>query len=139
MSIGTRSFTYNFWRPVTAIRNGDNDANDATERDCELDAVECHADASGISVAGRPFSPACPSAILESVFGPKPAVPYTVTDFNNPKLKRPFTDIAQMADEHANVRDLGRHPLPELAGSRPTDMGRKIAAYLIENSLKPRW
>ena len=26
-------FTYNFWRPVTAIRNGDMDGNDATERD----------------------------------------------------------------------------------------------------------
>ena len=26
-------FTYNFWRPVTAIRNGDQDGNDATERD----------------------------------------------------------------------------------------------------------
>jgi PAP2 superfamily len=26
-------YTYNFWRPVTAIRNGDTDGNDATDRD----------------------------------------------------------------------------------------------------------
>src|SRR5882724_7965357 len=26
-------FQYNFWRPITAIRNGDQDGNDATERD----------------------------------------------------------------------------------------------------------
>ena len=26
-------YAYNFWRPVTAIRNGDTDGNDATERD----------------------------------------------------------------------------------------------------------
>jgi hypothetical protein len=26
-------YTYNFWRPVTAIRNGDMDGNDATDRD----------------------------------------------------------------------------------------------------------
>ena len=26
-------YHYNFWRPVTAIRNGDADGNDATERD----------------------------------------------------------------------------------------------------------
>jgi hypothetical protein len=26
-------YAYNFWRPVTAIRNGDKDGNDATERD----------------------------------------------------------------------------------------------------------
>jgi hypothetical protein len=26
-------YHYNFWRPITAIRNGDNDGNDATARD----------------------------------------------------------------------------------------------------------
>ncbi len=26
-------YAYNFWRPITAIRNGDIDGNDATERD----------------------------------------------------------------------------------------------------------
>jgi hypothetical protein len=26
-------YQYNFWRPITAIRNGDKDGNDATERD----------------------------------------------------------------------------------------------------------
>jgi hypothetical protein len=28
-------YTYNFWRPVTAIRNGDIDGHDATERDAQ--------------------------------------------------------------------------------------------------------
>ena len=45
-------FTYNFWRPVTAIRNGDQDGNDATERDAGVDLIQRHPDASGISVAG---------------------------------------------------------------------------------------
>src|SRR5882762_1248999 len=38
-------FTYNFWRPVTAIRNGDQDGNDATERDAgwvPLNATPMH-------------------------------------------------------------------------------------------------
>jgi hypothetical protein len=26
-------YTFNFWRPITAIRNGDEDGNDATDRD----------------------------------------------------------------------------------------------------------
>ena len=26
-------YQYGFWRPITAIRNGDKDGNDATERD----------------------------------------------------------------------------------------------------------
>jgi hypothetical protein len=43
-------FTYNFWRPVTAIRNGDMDGNDARTRS-RLDSPQRHADASGIPVA----------------------------------------------------------------------------------------
>ena len=33
MAVFDAKYTYNFWRPVTAIRNGDADGNDATERD----------------------------------------------------------------------------------------------------------
>lgn len=46
-------FTYNFWRPVTAIRNGDMDGNDATERDpgwAPLNATPMHP---GIPIAGE--------------------------------------------------------------------------------------
>jgi hypothetical protein len=129
-------FTYNFWRPITAIRNGDNDGNDATERD-----------PSWLPLNDTPMHPEYPSqasiiagmavAVFESVFGPKPAIPYTVTDVNNPSLKRQFTGVAQMGEEHANVRVWGgihfRNSLEVADG-----MGRKITAYLIDNSLKPR-
>jgi hypothetical protein len=33
MATAEAKFHYNFWRPITAIRNADNDGNDATERD----------------------------------------------------------------------------------------------------------
>jgi hypothetical protein len=33
IAIFDAKYTYNFWRPITAIRNGDLDSNDATERD----------------------------------------------------------------------------------------------------------
>ena len=60
----------------------------------------------------------------------------TVTDFADPKIKRDFANIVEMADEQANVRVWGgihfRNSLQ--VGD---DMGRKISAYLIENSLKP--
>jgi hypothetical protein len=127
-------FTYNFWRPITAIRNGDTDANDATERD-----------AGWTPLNDTPMHPEYPSqasiicgmavGILESVFGSKPAIPFTVTDFNNPNLKRNFDSIAQMGEEHVNVRIWGgihfRNSL-EVADA----MGKKIAAHLIENSLQ---
>jgi hypothetical protein len=128
-------FAYNFWRPVTAIRNGDMDGNDATERDpswTPLNDTPMHPEypsqaaiISGVSVG-----------ILESVFGAKPAIPFTTTDLFDPNLKRPFNSIAAMADEHANVRIWGGiHFRNSLEVGY--DMGRKIAEYLIANSLKP--
>ena len=76
-------YHYNFWRPVTAIRNADQDGNDATERD-----------AGWTSFNPTPMHPEYPSqatynavtavAILESVFGPLKAIPFTATDVRDP-------------------------------------------------------
>ncbi len=53
-------YHYNFWRPATAIRNGDKDGNDRTERD-----------ASWVSFIDSPMHPEYPSAhsILASAVG----------------------------------------------------------------------
>jgi hypothetical protein len=127
-------FLYNFWRPVTAIRNGDLDGNDATERE-----------AGWTSLNSNPMHPEYPSAagivggvgagILESVFGTS-AVAFTVSDLADPRLTRQFTSIAQLAQEQREVRIWGgihfRNSL--VVGD---EMGRKIAAYLVANSMKP--
>jgi hypothetical protein len=62
-------FTYHFWRPVTAIRNGDMDGNDATERDpswTPLNTTPMHPEypSQAAIVAGVAVS------VLESVYGP---------------------------------------------------------------------
>jgi hypothetical protein len=128
-------FTYNFWRPLTAIRNGDMDGNDATERD-----------PSWTPLNDTPMHPEYPSqaaiingvavGVLESVFGPKPAIPFTTADLFDPNLKRQFDGIAELDEEHRNVRIWGgihfRNSLDV-----GYDMGKKIAAYLVDNSLKP--
>src|SRR5262249_8277751 len=127
-------FLYNFWRPVTAIRNGDLDGNDATERD-----------ASWTSLNTNPMHPEYPSAagivagvgagVLESVFSTGP-VTFTVSDLTDPRLTRQFTSIARLAQEQSEVRIWGgihfRNSL--VVGD---EMGRKIAAYLVANSMKP--
>ena len=128
-------FTYNFWRPVTAIRNGDMDGNDATERDpgwTPLEPTPMHPEypsqatiAAGVAVG-----------VLESVFGSKPVVTITATEFTDPTLTRQFNSVSQMAEEHANVRIWGGiHFRNSLEVGY--DMGKKMAAYLIDNSLKP--
>jgi hypothetical protein len=128
-------FTYHFWRPVTAIRNGDRDDNDATERDpgwTSFNATPMHPEypSQAAIVAGMAVG------VLEAVFGPQPALPVTATDLMDPKLTRPFNSIAQMAAEHKDVRVWGGiHFRNSLDVGE--DMGRKIAAYLVEHALTP--
>jgi hypothetical protein len=128
-------FTYNFWRPVTAIRNGDKDGNEATERDAgwtPLNATPMHPEypSQAAIVAGSAVG------ILESLFGPNPAIPVVAADLNDPKLTRQFKNIAELSDEQKNVRIWGGiHFRNSLEVGE--DMGRKIAAYLVDNSLKP--
>jgi hypothetical protein len=128
-------YTYNLWRPVTAIRNGDKDDNDATERD-----------ASWTSFNPTPMHPEYPSqatinatiasAVLESVFGPVTAIPFTATDVRDPKRTRQFASLADMAEEQKNVRVWGGVHY-RFAIRTSEDVGRKVAAYMIENTLKP--
>ena len=128
-------FTYNYWRPVTAIRNGDQDGNDATERD-----------ASWTPLNATPMHPEYPSqaAILASVlrtvvernFGAN-AGPVTITDTANPQLKRTFANIGDLAREMNEVRVWGGvHFRTSLDTS--TDMGRRIADDVINTFMKPK-
>jgi hypothetical protein len=128
-------YHYNFWRPVTAIRNGDKDGNDATERD-----------AGWTSFIPTPMHPEYPSqatinatiatSILESVFGPVNTIPFTATDVRDPKQTRQFGSVADMAEEHKNVRVWGGVHY-RFAIRTSEEMGRKLATYMIENTLKP--
>ena len=128
-------FTYNFWRPVTAIRNGDQDGNDATERDAgwtSFNAVPMHPEypsQAGI-VAGAAIG------VLEAVFGPKPASAVIVTDLMDSKLQRRYANPQEVVEETKEVRIWGGiHFRNSLEVGY--DMGRRIADFLVENSLKP--
>jgi hypothetical protein len=128
-------YHYNFWRPVTAIRNADQDGNDATERD-----------AGWTSFNPTPMHPEYPSqatynavtavTILELVVGPVNAIPFTATDVRDPKRTRKFASLTDMAEEHKNVRVWGGvHYSFALRASE--GVAPKAAAYLMENTLKP--
>jgi len=128
-------FLYNSWRPITAIRNGDMDGNDATERDAgwtPLNATPMHPEYP--SQAG--INSGAAVAVLESVLGKGPAS-FTVTDQSDPKLQRRFTSIAQMGEEQKAVRVWGgvnfRNSL-EVGDA----MGRKIADRLVGNYITGR-
>ena len=40
MAVFDAKYHYDFWRPITAIRNGDNDDNPATERDAAWQPID---------------------------------------------------------------------------------------------------
>jgi len=127
-------YHYNSWRPLTAIRNGDQDGNDATERD-----------AGWMPLNPTPMHPEYPSqaginsgaavGVLQAVFGKGP-VGFVVTDLEDPKKQRRYSSVAQMGDEHKSVRIWGgihfRNSL-EVGDA----MGRKIADHLLANTIKP--
>jgi hypothetical protein len=128
-------FQYNRWRPVTAIRNGDLDGNDATERDpgwTPLNATPMHPEyPSQAAIFGSVVA-----GVFEAVFGATPGVAVVVTDSADPKLTRQFETFAAIVEETRVVRIWGgihfRHSL-EVSDV----MGRQIASYLVANSLRP--
>ena len=84
----------------------------------------------------RPTTPPPRSAVLELVFGPVKAIPFTATDVRDPKRTRQFASLADMAEEHKNVRVWGGvHYRFAIRASE--DVAPKVTAYLIENTLKP--
>ena len=127
-------FQYNFWRPVTAIRNGDQDGNEATERDAgwlPLNVTPMHPEYP--SQAG--INAGAARGILESVFGNGPES-FVATDIADARLSRQFASFGQMAEEHKEVRIWGGiHFRNSLDVGEA--MGRKIADHLVANFLKP--
>jgi hypothetical protein len=127
-------FQYNFWRPITAIRNGDQDSNDATERDAgwqPLNTTPMHPEYP--SQAG--INAGAAQGVLEAVFG-SGTESFVATDTSDARLSRQFTSFAQMTQEHEEVRIWGgihfRNSL-EVGDA----MGRKIADHLVANYMKP--
>ena len=96
-------YHYNFWRPVTAIRNGDLDGNDATERD-----------PSWTPFIDTPMHPEYPCAhcivsgavgtVLQAEIGTGPMPALTTTSVTAKGAARSWTKIDDIMQEVANAR-----------------------------------
>jgi hypothetical protein len=99
-------YTYNFWRPVTAIRNGDRDGNDATERD-----------ASWLPLIDTPMHPEYPCAhcivsatvatVLTAALAGKPSPTLTSTSYLAPGKTRTWDSPDAFMQEVALARIYG--------------------------------
>jgi hypothetical protein len=134
LAVFDSKYAYNFWRPVTAIRNGDQDGNDATERDERWEPF-----------IPTPMHPEYPCAhctlqsaaatTLAAVFGNEiPEVKLTST--SAPGETRIFTKLSDYVEEVINARIYdGVHY--RTSGEAGAQIGRQIGEYVMANHLKP--
>lgn len=105
-------YAFNFWRPVTAIRNGDVDGNDATAPDLAW-----------LPFVDTPHHPEYPcahcisagavAAVLEAEFGTGRIDPIAMTSATAPGVTHRWQRIADYVTEVNHAR-LGRYPLPHI-------------------------
>jgi len=128
-------YTFNFWRPITAIRNGDIDGNDATGRQADWEPL-----------LETPLHPEYPCAhcinssgvatVLESEFGAGPVPTITMTSPTAPGVVRKWTTIREWSDEVAAARIYaGLHYRNSTVVGKA--MGRKIGELAVRHYLQP--
>jgi hypothetical protein len=129
VAIFDAKYRYNFWRPVTAIRNGDLDGNNSTERDPTWEPL-----------INTPMHPEYPCAhctfqstaasVLEAFFG-SDAATFKLTSTTAPGVTRSFTKLSDYVAEVVNARIYdGVHY--RTSGEVGAAMGRNIGQYTCE-------
>jgi hypothetical protein len=127
-------YTYNFWHPLTAIRNGDIDGNDATTRDPGWEPL-----------INTPLHPEYPCAhcinsgaaraVLEFEFGTGPN-PLTMTSPTAPGVTHKWASIGDYAEEVSLARICGGvHYRNSIVVGKA--MGKAIGELAVQNYLKP--
>jgi hypothetical protein len=129
-------YHYNFWRPITAIRNGDIDGNDATERD-----------PAWTPLIDTPMHPEYPCAhcivagtvgtVLQAEIGTGPTPTLTTTSDTANGATRSWTNIDDFIHEVANARiyDGVHYRTSTEVG---TAMGKDVGALAVTKYLQPR-
>ena len=128
-------YHYNFWRPITAIRNGDIDGNDLTEREATWQPID-----------NTPMHPEYPCAhcilsgtiagVVKTALGSEDIPEIAITSPTAPGVTHRFTNMTAFADEVANARIWsGFHY--RFSTRVGTDMGLKIGEYVVKNVMQP--
>jgi len=128
-------YHYNFWRPITAIRNGDIDENPATDREATWQPIDntpmhpeypcAHCILSG-SVAG----------VVKAVLGGEDIPEVAMTSTTAPGVTHRWTNLTAFTEEVANARIwAGFHY--RFSTRVGTNMGHQIGEYVVKNVMQP--
>ncbi|HXX30181.1 MAG TPA: vanadium-dependent haloperoxidase [Myxococcaceae bacterium] len=135
IAVFAAKYTYNFWRPITAIRDGDMDQNDATQ-----------ADPTWLALIDTPMHPEYPcahcinagaaGAILEAEFGSGKVRAFRVTSPGSPRTPHSWQRVSDFVDEVSNARVWGgvHFRNSTVVG---TAMGRKVGELVWQKVLRP--
>jgi PAP2 superfamily len=128
-------YTYNFWRPVTAIRAGDSDNNPETVGDPNW-LPEAGKTAPDPSYPGAHAVISAAAADVLISFFERDRFDLTVTSEVLPGVERSFTSFSSAAEEATLSRIFaGQHFRFDLTtGQR---LGREIADFVVDNFLAP--
>ncbi len=129
-------YTYNLWRPVTAIRAGDSDSNPETAADPNwLPEVGNTAPDPSYPGAHAVISAAA-ADVLVSFFG-RSHFNFSVTSEVMPGVQRSFANFPAAAEEATLSRIFaGAHFRFDL--TRGQRLGRKVAGFVVDNFLTSR-
>ena len=128
-------YTYNFWRPVTAIRAADTDGNPDTTPDANWLPEVGNTPPDPSYPGAHAAISAAASAVLKSVLG-RDRFGFVVTSEVLPGVERSFDSFSDAAEEATLSRIFaGVHFRFDLtAGHR---LGREVAAFVLAHFLKP--
>jgi hypothetical protein len=128
-------YHYNFWRPITAIRNGDTDGNPATDREATWQPI-----------APTPMHPEYPCAhcilsgtvagIVKASLGTMDIPEIATTSPTAPGVTHRWTNMTAFTDEVANARIwAGFHY--RFSTRVGTEMGLQIGEYVVKSVMQP--
>jgi hypothetical protein len=135
ISVFDAKYHYDFWRPITAIRNGDTDDNAATELDPTwqpIDNTPVHPE----YPCAHCISSAAMASVIESVLGGPDIPEVTMTSATAPGATHRWTNVWAYADEVAMARIYAgfHYRFSTRVGQ---DMGRKIGGHVMQNLMRP--
>jgi hypothetical protein len=128
-------FTYNQWRPVTAIRAADSDGNANTLEDpgwTPLLVTPPFPD----YIAGHTSYAGAVATVLEHVFGKDPGVVLVLTSPTAPGVVETYTTFRAMADGVVDARVWGGIHW-RTSSVRGQTLGEEIGRYAARHFLKP--
>jgi hypothetical protein len=134
ISVFDAKYHYDFWRPITAIRNADNDDNPATERDATwqpIDNTPMHPE----YPCAHCITSAAVAAVIEAALGSADIPEVTMSSPTAPGATHRWTNVWAYADEVSMARIYAgfHYRFSTRVGQ---DMGRKIGQLVVQNLMQ---